>query len=120
VVLGGYPPSSTKLREGGYRAFRSTQLRWGTASNPCRGFFLISKEFDQAEDKLTTLPLSNEAEEINKTVFEIINQVKQREDYVFTEDEFNTLMEIAELCPVKYLSPLRVTRMRTLNDQILS
>lgn len=60
------------------------------------------QEYTEADAKLSVLPLSNEAEEINKTVFGIYNQMKQRGNYLLTGEEMETLMEIAGYCPIRY------------------
>lgn len=61
-----------------------------------------NEEYTEATAKLTILPLSNEAEEANKAVYEILNKIEQREKYILTDDEIEILQTIAEYCPVKY------------------
>ena len=61
-----------------------------------------NNDFVNADTKLSALPLSNDAEVTNKTVYEIVNKIQQRETYVLTEDELNTLIDVADLCPIKY------------------
>ena len=61
-----------------------------------------AKEFEAADELLTILSSTNEAEEANKIVYGILNQVEQRENYVLTNEEIETLLDIAEHCPAKY------------------
>jgi hypothetical protein len=61
-----------------------------------------NEEFVMAQSKLDVLSLSTEAEEYNKKVFDIVNKTQQKELFSFTEIEMNTLMEIGNLCPIKY------------------
>lgn len=63
---------------------------------------ISNNEFTDADTKLSALPLSNDAEETNKTLYEIVNNVQQRKTYTLTEEELNTLIDIAGLCPIKY------------------
>ena len=61
-----------------------------------------SKENSEADDKISALPISNEAEEVNKIVIEIINQVTQKDNYKLTDEEIEVLLSIAEYCPIRY------------------
>lgn len=60
------------------------------------------KEYIEADAKIAVLPISNEAEEVNKIVFEIINQITQKEKYTLSEEEINALLTIADYCPIRY------------------
>ena len=61
-----------------------------------------NKENETVNTKLDDLPINSEAEEINKVVFEIANNVTQRENYELEEEELNDLLTIAEYCPIRY------------------
>jgi hypothetical protein len=63
---------------------------------------ISSKENSEADDKISALPISNEAEEVNKIVFEIFNQVTQKDNYKLTDEEIDVLLSIAEYCPIRY------------------
>jgi hypothetical protein len=64
---------------------------------------LIDEEqYVDASDELSILPLTNEAEQANKTVYEIVLNVEQREKYLLDEEEMNVLQYISKQCPIIY------------------
>jgi hypothetical protein len=63
---------------------------------------ISTKEYGDAADQLALLPYANDAEVTNKSVFEILNKVEQREAYSLTADEMETLQIIANECPLHY------------------
>ncbi len=64
--------------------------------------FIDLKDYEAADGMISALSSSNESEVANKQVYEILNQIEQREYYLLSDEEIELLLDLAAHCPNKY------------------
>ena len=64
--------------------------------------FIDLKDYGAAEGMISALSSTNESEVANKQVYEILNQIEQREYYLLSDEEIELLLDLAAHCPNKY------------------
>jgi hypothetical protein len=71
---------------------------------------MSKEEYALADEKLEALEPNEYQQEADKIVYSIQNQLELREEYICTNEELNTLLEVANYCPIRFGASVYLAR----------